>query len=49
MNPQDLIAAFFNTGQIMAGQIQPYARGLIGLLILVEVLTRISHQTMHCP
>jgi hypothetical protein len=39
MNPQDLIAAFFNTGQIMAGQIQPYARSLIGLLILVEVLT----------
>jgi P-type conjugative transfer protein TrbL len=39
MTPQAFIDAFFNTGQIMAGQVQPYAMHLLGLLVLVEVLT----------
>jgi P-type conjugative transfer protein TrbL len=39
MTPKALIDAFFNTGQILADLIQPYALHLLYLLIFIEVCT----------
>ena len=39
MTPQSIIDAFFNIGELLAGQMQPYAIHLWGLLVLVEIAT----------
>lgn len=39
MTPQDLIAAFFDSGLHLAAQIAPYSLHLLYLLVLIEILT----------